>query len=511
MFKTLKNDLPAGIVVFLVAIPLCLGVAVASGVPEFSGIVAGIVGGILIGIMSGSPLSVSGPAAGLTSIVAVAVMKLPALDAFFMAVVVSGILQIFIGWMKWGVIGDYIPNSVIKGMLAAIGIILILKQFPHLVGYDRDYEGDMAFIEISGENSFSALLHSINHITPIAVLIGIIGFLILTVYEQKWIKEKKFFQLVSGPLVVVVVGVLINKTVGGLETTLTERDAHLVTIPIVKAGESFFDFFHMPGWHHLSNPDVWMTGLTIALVASLETLLSLEAVDKLDPLKRMSPPNRELIAQGTGNMVSGLLGGLPVTSVIVRSSANVNSGASSKLSTIIHGFLILISVVFFPEWLNMIPKAALAAILIFTGYKLANTKLMVAFYKKGWDQFMPFLITMVSIVMTDLLKGVFIGIAIGLFYVIRNNFRTAVIAVENNGQHLIRIKKDVSFFIKPILKQKMEAIPTNSEVIIDLVAVDFIDQDIIETIQEFMTSAPSQNIRCTLQTNSENKNYFNNI
>jgi MFS superfamily sulfate permease-like transporter len=509
MFKTLKNDLPAGIVVFLVAIPLCLGVAVASGVPEFSGIVAGVVGGIVIGLLSGSPLSVSGPAAGLTSIVSVAIMKLPAIDAFFMAVVVSGMLQLFLGWMKWGIIGDYIPNSVIKGMLAAIGIILILKQFPHLVGYDKDYEGDMAFIEISGENSFTAIIHSINHITPMAVLIGMVGLLILMAYESSWVKGKKTFQLISGPLVVVVVGVLMNQTIGGLESNLTERDAHLVAIPLVKEGESFLNFFHVPAWHHLSNLQVWMTGLTIALVASLETLLSIEAVDKLDPLKRATPPNRELLAQGTGNIVSGLLGGLPVTSVIVRSSANVNAGGRSKTSAIFHGMLILVSVIFFPDWLNMIPKAALAAILIFTGYKLANAKLFRAFYKKGWDQFMPFLITVVSIVMTDLLKGVFIGIAIGLFYVIRNNFRTAVISVENNGQYLIRIKKDVSFFIKPILKQKLEAIPEGSEVIIDLVTVDFMDADVIETIQEFMTSAPSNNITCSLQTNSENKHWFN--
>jgi MFS superfamily sulfate permease-like transporter len=508
MLKTLKYDVPASIVVFLVAIPLCLGVAVASGVPEFSGLVAGIVGGIVVGLISGSALSVSGPAAGLTSIVAAAVMKLPAIDAFFMAVVVAGFLQVFFGWMKWGIIGNYIPNSVIKGMLAAIGVILILKQFPHLVGYDRDYEGDMAFIEITGENSFSSIFHSINHITPIALLIGLIGILILVVYETKWVKGKKIFQLISGPLVVVVVGVLINQTIGGLESTLTEREAHLVAIPLVETGKSFFDFFHLPAWAQLTNVDVWTTGITIALVASLESLLSIEAVDKLDPMKRNTPPNRELMAQGVGNMISGFLGGLPITSVIVRSSANLNSGGRSKSSTIFHGCLILLSVVFFPEWLNMIPKAALAAILIFTGYKLANATLIVDFYKKGWSQFMPFLITMASIVMTDLLKGVFIGIIFGLFYAIRNNFKTAVIAVENKNQHLIRVLKDANFFIKPILKEKLAAIPENRDVIVDLSKVDYLDQDVIETLHDFQTSSTSRNIRCVIKTNSENKKWF---
>lgn len=508
MLKTLKYDLPASIVVFLVAIPLCLGVAVASGVPEFSGLVAGVVGGLVIGMLSGSPLSVSGPAAGLTSIVAAAVMKLPALDAFFMSVLVAGIIQIFLGWMKLGIIGNYIPNSVIKGMLAAIGIILILKQFPHLVGYDKDYEGDMSFVETTGENSFSSILHAINHITPMAVLIGLIGLFILFLYESSWVKGKKIFQLLSGPLVVVVVGVMINRIVGGMETSLTERDVHLVTIPMVESGKSFFDFFHQPVWEHLRLLEVWTTGLTIALVASLETLLSIEAVDKLDPIRRITPPNRELMAQGAGNMISGLLGGLPVTSVIVRSSANLNAGGRSKLSAIFHGVLILISVVFFPNYLNMIPKAALAAILIFTGYKLANAKLITSFYKKGWAQFTPFLVTLISIVMTDLLKGVFIGIIFGLFYAIRNNFKTAVISVENNGQYLIRIIKDGNFFIKPILKQKLAAIPENVDLIIDLSKVDYLDQDVVETIEDFITASASKKIQCVVKTNVDNKKWF---
>ncbi|MEI2749210.1 MAG: SulP family inorganic anion transporter [Ferruginibacter sp.] len=359
IFQNAGADVPASIVVFLVAIPLCLGIAVASGLNEFSGIIGGIVGGVVVGFLSGSQLSVSGPAAGLTAIVAAAVLKLPAPEAFFLAVVIAGIFQLFMGFFKLGVIGDYVPNSVIKGMLAAIGIILILKQLPHLVGYDKDFEGDEAFIQASGENTFSSIFYSLNNLTPNAMIIGITGLLILIVYEIKWVKSKKIFQLISGPLVVVIVGILLNKLLGGLETTITQKDAHLVNIPIANSTSEFLSFFRLPDWSFIANTDVWITAITLALVASLETLLGIEAVDKLDPLKRVSPPNRELMAQGAGNMVSGLLGGLPLTSVIVRSSANVNAGARTKVSAILHGLLILVCVAFVPNILNLIPKAAL--------------------------------------------------------------------------------------------------------------------------------------------------------
>ena len=364
-FKSIGNDLPAALVVFLVAIPLCLGIAVASGVNEFSGIIGGIVGGIIVGFISGSNLSVSGPAAGLTAIVAGAVLKLPALEAFFLAVVLAGIFQLMMGIFKLGVIGDYVPNSVIKGMLAAIGIILILKQLPHLVGYDKDFEGDETFIQVTGENTLSSLLNSLNHITPLAVLIGLTGLGILIFYETAFIKSKKIFQLLSGPLVVVVVGILLHYFLSDIPSVLSIKDADLVKIPIAKNSAEFISFFHLPDWSFITNKDVWITAITLALVASLETLLSLEAVDKLDSLKRFSPPNRELIAQGAGNIVSGMLGGLPLTSVIVRSSANVNAGAKTKVSAILHGALIFVCVAFFPALLNLIPKAALAAILVF--------------------------------------------------------------------------------------------------------------------------------------------------
>ena len=504
MKKYIQNigaDFSASLVVFLVAIPLCLGIAVASGVNEMSGIIAGVVGGIVVGIISGSQLSVSGPAAGLTAIVAAGVLKVPAIEAFFLAVVIAGFFQILMGIFKLGIIGDYIPNSVIKGMLAAIGIILILKQVPHLVGYDKDYEGDETFFQISGENTFSSILNGINHFTPNAIIIGLISLIILIIYENKKIKSLKFFQMFSGPLCVVIFGILMNQFLGNIGN----RDAHLVNIPIAKTANQFLGFLKFPNWDFINNHEVWIIGFTLAMVASLETILGIEAVDKLDPLKRVTPSNRELIAQGIGNITSGLLGGLPLTSVIVRSSANVNAGAKTKLSAIFHGLLILICVLFLPNILNLIPKAALAAILVFTGYKLAKITLFKEYYQKGWDQFMPFVITIISIIFTDLLKGVIVGVFIGLFYVIRSNYRSAIFSVTEGNNVLIRLRKDVSFFIKPLLKKKLEEIPENSNLLIDLVHAEQIDKDVVDTINEFIKHAALKNINCTIKKNENNK------
>ena len=506
-FKNIGSDLPSALVVFLVAIPLCLGIAVASGVNEFSGIIGGIVGGIVVGLISGSNLSVSGPAAGLTAIVAAAVLKLPAVEAFFLAVVIAGVFQILMGVFKLGIIGDYIPNSVIKGMLAAIGIILILKQLPHLVGYDKNFEGDETFIQVSGENTFSAVLNSLNHITPLAVFIGITGIAILIFYETKFIKSKKIFQLLSGPLVVVIMGILFHYFLSDIPSVLAIKQADLVNIPVANSTKEFISFFHLPNWSFLTNKDVWITAVTLALVASLETLLGLEAVDKLDPFQRFSPPNRELIAQGCGNIVSGMLGGLPLTSVIVRSSANVNAGAKTKMSAIFHGLLIFVCVAFLPNVLNLIPKAALAAILIFTGYKLAKISIFKDYYKNGWEQFMPFVITVLAIVMTDLLKGVLIGIAVGIFFIIRSNFRTAIFTAVDNNNYFIRLRKDISFFSKARLKVIFENIPENAFVIIDLTKAEFIDKDIIDTINEFKINAVVKNIAITIKKSLYNESH----
>jgi MFS superfamily sulfate permease-like transporter len=497
-FNNIGADMPSSIVVFLVAIPLCLGVAVASGLNEFSGIIGGVIGGIIVGILSGSHLSVSGPAAGLTAIVAAAVLKLPAVEAFFLAVIIAGAFQIIMGVFKLGVIGDYIPNSVIKGMLAAIGVILILKQFPFLVGYEKDFEGDEAFVQLSGENTFSSIINSLNHLTPAAMMIGILGIIILALYETKWMKSKKLFQIVSGPLVVVFAGILIGLAFKSAPEVYVLDSTHYVNIPVAKSAKEFYSFFTFPNWTYITNVEVWLTAFTLAMVASLETLLGIEAVDKLDPLKRVTPSNRELIAQGTGNMVSGLLGGLPLTSVIVRSSANVNAGGKTKLSTIMHGLLILLCVVFVPDVLNLIPKAALAAILVFTGYKLSKISLFKEYYRKGWEQFVPFIVTLLAIVMTDLLKGVLVGIGIGIFYIIRSNFRSAIFVLKEKHTVLIRMRKDISFFSKPVLKAELEAVSGNTTVVIDMTRAEYIDKDVMDTIEEFMLHAHLKNIKVVL-------------
>jgi MFS superfamily sulfate permease-like transporter len=504
MKKLLQNagsDFPAAIVVFLVALPLCLGVAQASGAPLFSGIIAGMVGGMVIGSLSKSQLSVAGPAAGLTAIVAAALLQMP-FQSFLMAVVIAGVLQVLLGVLKAGVIGDFIPNAVIKGMLAAIGLILILKEIPHLVGYDKDYIGDETFTQ-GDENTFSGLAHALKAISPGAVLIGAVSVAIILLWDSKWFKKIKFLKLFPAPLFVVIVGILLNVLFRASFPQLMISDKHLVHLPVAEKPSDFLGFFTFPDFKALlQNSHVWITGITLAIVASLETLLSIEAVDKLDPYKRVTPTNRELMAQGTGNMISGLLGGLPITSVIVRSSANVNAGAKSKMSTIIHGSLLFLSVLFIAPYLNLIPNAALAAILILTGYKLAKPKLFIEHYKKGLDQLIPFVVTIVAILLTDLLKGIVIGIVVGMYFMLRSNFRSSVFVVSDNNKYLFRLRKDVSFLNKAIIKNRLEKVPADSYILIDATRADFIDKDVIDVINEFMQHAPLKNIRVDLKKSS---------
>jgi MFS superfamily sulfate permease-like transporter len=494
-FKTSKQDVPASVVVLLVALPLCLGIALGSKAPLFSGIIAGIVGGFVIGSLSGSQLSVSGPAAGLTTIVAAAILKLPTFETFLLAVFLAGVFQVLLGVFKAGILGDYVPNSVIKGMLAAIGIILILKQFPHLVGYDTDYLGDESFQQGNDENTFSGLYHAISSITPAALIIGAVSLFVLIVWELPIMRKSKYLQLLPAPLIVVFLGVALNEIFLRRNPGFALQAEHLVSLPIAGSLQEFAGFFSFPDFSALNNPVVWTTAVTLAIVASLETLLSIEAIDKLDPYKRVSPTNRELQAQGIGNMVSGALGGLPVTSVIVRSSANVNAGGKSKLSAILHGILMLLCVLLIPGLLNKIPLSALAAILIFTGYKLAKIPMLKEFYKKGWDQFMPFIVTIVAILFTDLLVGIVIGILVGLFFMVRSNFRSSVLMVNDNNNFLFRLRKDVSFLNKPLIKYKLESVPENAFVIIDATRADFIDKDVIDVINEFLAHAHLKNIR----------------
>lgn len=492
-------DISASLVVFLVALPLCLGIAMGSGAPMFAGIIGGIVGGIIIGSLSGSQLSVSGPAAGLTVIVATAIARLPTFEAFLLAVLIAGIFQVILGFVKAGVIGDYIPSSVITGMLAAIGLILILKQIPHFLGYHADFEGDESFEQTDNENTFSGITSSLQRISPLAIIIGTVSLLIQLLWDKVLVKKAQVFKQIPAPLVVVLTAILINLIFTNQQHPWALKDNHLVVIPIAESFSGFISFFKFPDFSFISLPAVWTTALTIAIVASLETLLNIEAADELDPYNRVTPTNRELKAQGVGNMVSGLIGGLPLTSVIVRTSANVNAGAKSKMSTVIHGILLLLSVAFIPGLLNFIPLSALAAVLIYTGFKLAKPAIFIKFYKKGFDQFAPFVITVVAIMLTDLLSGIVIGIGAGLFFVLRSNFKTSVFVVNDKNNYLFRLRKDVSFLNKPILKNKLEQVQANSYVLIDAMRADFIDKDVIEVINDFMRHAHLKNIRVEIK------------
>jgi len=504
----LRYDVPSAVVVFLVALPLCLGIALGSGAPLFSGIIAGMIGGIVIGSLSGSQLSVSGPAAGLTAIVVVAIGKLQVYEAFLLAVVLGGVFQIILGFLKAGILGDYIPSSVIKGMLAAIGLILILKQFSHLVGYDADFGGDEAFKQSDGDNTFSGLFGSMRHLIPAAFFIGIASLVIQIIWEKFVAPKARILQVIPAPLIVVLVAVAINETLKSASPAMAIKPSHLVKIPVADSFSGFVSFFTTPDFSYITNPTVWTTALTIAIVASLETLLNIEAADDLDPYQRVTPTNRELKAQGTGNIISGLIGGLPITSVVVRTSANINGGARTKMSTIFHGILLLLSVAFIPALLNRIPLSALAAVLIYTGYKLAKPSLFMKFYKKGWDQFLPFVLTVVAILLTDLLIGILIGCGVGLFFIIRSNFKSAVLVVSDANKYLFRLRKDVSFLNKAIIKNRLEKVPENSYVMIDAARADFIDKDIIEVIEDFLKHAPLKGISVELKKSSHKEQGF---
>ncbi len=477
------------------------GYCIRLGSALFSGLIAGIVGGIVIGSLSGSQLSVSGPAAGLTAIVVTAIGKMPSYEAFLLSVVIAGIIQMIFGFIRAGVFGDYVPSSVIKGMLTAIGIILILKQIPHLVGYDKDFEGDYTFEQGDENNTFSSITSAIHRITPLAAIIGVVCLVVYVLWEKVLYTKSRFFQLVPAPLIVVVVGVIMNQFLQN-GSSMILKDEHLVNIPKAATTGEFISFFTLPDFSFINLPVVWTTGLTIAIVASLETLLNIEAADNIDPYNRVTPTNRELKAQGIGNLVSGMIGGLPITSVVVRTSANINAGAKTKMATIFHGILLLLCVALIPGILNLIPLSALAAILIYTGYKLAKPGIFVSLYKKGFDQFIPFIATVAVIIFTDLLTGIVIGIAVGLFFVIRSNFKSSLMVVHDNNRYLFRFRKDVSFLNKPLLKSKLEKVPADSYVLIDIMRADFIDKDVIEVINDFNKHASLKNIKVEVKRSS---------
>ena len=490
----LKQDVAAGLVVFLVALPLCLGIALASGAPLFSGLIAGLVGGLIVSWLSGSQLSVSGPAAGLTVIVFNAIEQLGSYQAFLLSLVLAGCLQLLLGYLKAGVIGAFFPASVIKGMLAAIGLILIIKQMPHAVGYHEGFEGDESYMNETAASSFNELIRLFNHITPGAAVITFISLLILITWESAWLKRFSWARLIPGALVAVVWGVVYNAFASEFIPAWSVHGNHLVRFPITATPQELFTQLSFPDFSFLANAKVYSIAFTLAIIASLETLLSLEAVDKLDPLKRTAPTNRELKAQGVGNIISGLLGGIPLTAVIVRSSANINAGGQTRVSCFVHGLLLLLSVVFFANILNLIPLACLAAILLQTGYKLAKPKFFIEFYQQGWSQFIPFAATIAAILISDLLKGIVIGLAIGLFFVIRANYHASITLSKEGNHYQLSLNKDVSFLNKVLLRKLLNQIEENSSVTINASKAGFIDHDILETLDDFLKTAPDDNI-----------------
>lgn len=511
-FSSLKQDIPASIVVFLVALPLCLGIALASGAPLLSGIVAGIIGGIVVGAMSGSQSSVSGPAAGLASVVLSSILKLGSFETFLLAVVIAGVLQTIIGLLKGGFIANYIPSNIIKGLLAAIGIILILKQIPHAVGYDADAEGEFSFLQSDGHNSISELYHMLRIFKPGAIIISLISLPVLIFWDKTPLKKISFF---PASLFVVAFGIAANFMYQQFAPSLYIESSHLVSIPKVDFNH-LGSLFVFPNFKEILNPAVWLVAFTIAIIASLETLLNLEAVDNIDTLKRQSPPNRELLAQGIGNIISGSIGGLPITSVIVRSSVNISAGAKTKMSAILHGFFLLISVLALSQFLNQIPLASLACILLVTGYKLAKVGLFKQMYKKGWNQFIPFIVTIGMIVFTDLLIGIVTGLFVGLIFILRSNFKNPFTMEEEkvHSSETIRLElaDQVTFLNKATIKDTLWNVPDKSKVIIDATYSDFIEDDILELLKSYRdTYAPSHGIQVNIIGLREKYNFSDHI
>lgn len=502
LFSNLKHDLPASVVVFLVAVPLCLGIALASGAPLFSGIIAGIIGGIVVGAFSGSQLGVSGPAAGLAVIVLSAISELGSFEIFLTAVVISGVIQLILGYAKAGIIGYYFPSSVIKGMLSGIGIIIILKQIPHGLGYDKDYEGSMQFAQNDGHNTLSELYYMLEAISPGAAIITALSMAVLILWERPFMRRIKLFQIVQGPLIVVALGIILNLVFQSFPTLSLNTD-QVVAVPVASSLAGFIGQFTTPDFSQLMNPAVWTIGATIAIVASLETLLCLEATDKLDPQKRVTPTNRELKAQGIGNILSGLIGGLPITQVIVRSSTNIQSGGKTKLSAILHGVIMLLCAMAIPGVLNLIPLASLAAILFVVGYKLAKPLLFKEMHALGKAQFAPFMVTIIGIIFTDLLVGIIMGLVVAVMYILYNNYKKPFLF--ESDKHLadsflhLELAEDVTFINKASILKTLGQVPNGSKIVIDASRSINICHDVIELIEEFKTSAQYRDIEVIIK------------
>lgn len=493
MKSNLSWDIPASIVVFLVALPLCLGIALASGAPPIAGLIAGVIGGLIVGSLSGSSLGVSGPAAGLAVIVYEGIESMPSFEVFALAVVVGGVVQLLLCLARAGVLALFVPTSVVSGMLAAIGIIICFKQLPHAVGYDEEYEGSLQFVTDSSHNTISNLLHMFESFQPTATLISVVGLGLLLLWETKFIKSQKWSHLVPAPLLVVILGVLVYNFTKGGQWELSPE--HLVQIPLLTDGQGLSTFFTFPDFSAILRMDVWKLGVTLAIVASIETLLCVDATDKLDPQHRQTPTNRELFAQGTGNICSGLVGGLPITQVIVRSSANIQSNAKSKLSAILHGVWLIVTILAIPSILNMIPLASLAAILLVVGYKLAKPATFMKMAKKGHHQFFPFIVTVLAIVFTDLLIGIGIGLTVALIYILWNHFSRPTDRVEKddeNKTYTIHLCSDVTFLHRLGISKTIADVPDDYHIYVDTQNTNSIDPDVQEVLVDLQSKAASK-------------------
>ncbi len=500
IFANFSNDIPAGIAVFLVSIPLSLGIALASGAPLFSGLITGIVGGLVVAPLSGSALGISGTAAGLSLIIFPAIQSL-GFSAFLLAVVIAGLIQVILGLARAGVIAYYFPSSVTSGMLCGIGIIIFLKQIPHAVGYDIDYEGDFNFTQSDDYSSFTELYHMFGAFQPGAVLVAAISLAILLVWELPAVRRHRFFQSLQAPLVAVIVSVLINGILQSGYPEIALGVAHLVSIPVVDSIPNLLQQLSFPDFTQRANLQIYTLGFTLAIVASLETLLSLEAVDKLDPYKRVTPSDKELIAQGIGNICAGLFGGLPLTQVIVRSSVNAQSGARTKMAAIVNSLLLLSAIFLIPGILNKIPLASLAAVLLVVGYKLVSASPFKSLYESGWYQFIPFIATVLGLVFTNILFGILIGLTAALFAILMENYKSAAYFKEAHigNKTVIRLSEHVSFLNRANIQQTLEALPEHSEVVIDASRTKYIDYDVYGIIQNFKSDAHHKHIKLILE------------
>ncbi len=498
--ENLRHDLPAGMVVFLVALPLSLGIALASGAPLFSGLIAGIIGGLVVASLSGSALGVSGPAAGLAVIVFNSIQEL-GFDAFLLAVVFAGIIQLIMGRLGAGIIGYYFPSAVITGMLSGIGIIIFLKQIPHAIGYDSDFEGDISFFQHDHYTTLSELDHMLAYVSPGAIIISLFCLIVLLLWESSWFKQFSFSKWLHGAVPAVISGAVINQLFISLHPDWALTGEHLVSLPVLNTFGEISQYVSWPDFSQISNPAIYPVAATIAIVASIETLLSVEATDKLDPYKRVTPNNRELKAQGIGNILSGLVGGLPVTQVIIRSSANIQSGGQTKVAAIVHGFLLLITALLIPQYLNMIPLASLAALLLVIGYKLARPTLFVTMYQVGPYHFIPFIATIIGLVFTDMLIGISIGMSCAFFFILLENAKVGYYLHEHHqaNKTIITLSENVTFLNKTNILQLLDHLPEKSTVVIDATYTKYIDFDVYEIIQNFKAEAKRKKINLIIQ------------